>query len=95
MAPIPVPAGVDGGIFNRLEGSCEAIVEKAHLLFREVEITLAENYGVAMPAYLDKLWPRRSSLPSRIRRIIDKFVKKVGPISTPGSGDWLRNLGLF
>ena len=70
MAPTPVPAGVDGGIFNGLEGSCEAIVEKAHLLFREVEITLAENYGVAMPAYLDKLWPRRSSLPSRIRRII-------------------------
>ena len=88
MAPIPVPAGADGGIFNRLEGSCEAIVEKAHLLFREVEITLAENYGVAMPAYLDKLWPRRSSLPSRIRRIIDKFVKKVGADSDP----WERRL---
>ena len=27
------------------------IVEKAHLLFREVEVTLAENYGVAMPAH--------------------------------------------
>ena len=95
MAPIPVPAGADGGIFNRLEGSCEAIVEKAHLLFREVEITLAENYGVAMPAYLDKLWPRRSSLaPSRTRRIIDKFVKKVGADSDPWERRFAEKFGI-
>ena len=94
MAPIPVPAGADGGIFNRLEGSREAIVEEAHLLSREVEITLAENYGVAMPAYLYKLWPRRSSLASRIRRIIDKFVKKVGAASEPWERRFAEKFGI-
>ena len=48
MAPIPVPPGADGGIFNRLDGSREAIMEKAHLRVREVEATLAEHYGVVM-----------------------------------------------
>jgi hypothetical protein len=83
MAPIPVPPGADGGIINRLHGSREAIMEKAHLLVREVEETLTENYGVAMPAYLGKLWPQRSSLAPRIPRIIDNFVKSVGADSEP------------
>ena len=55
MAPIPVPPGGDGGILNRLDGSHEEIASKAHLLVRKVEETLAENYGVVMPAYLGKL----------------------------------------
>jgi putative DNA primase/helicase len=83
MAPIPVPPGADGGIFNRLDGSREAIVEKAHLLVREIKETLAENYGVAMPAYLEKLWPQRSSLAPRVPRIMDNFVKWVGADSEP------------
>ena len=83
MAPIPVPAGVDGGIFNRLEGSHEAVVEKAHLLFRNVEATLADNYGVAMPAYLQGLVPHRSALMPRVRRIMEKFAEKVAADSDP------------
>ena len=94
MAPIPVPAGADGGIFNRLEGSCEAIVEKAHLLFREVEVTLAENYGVAMPAYLDKLWPQRCSLAPRVLLIMDKFVEKVGADSDPWERRFAEKFGI-
>ena len=78
MAPIPVPPGADGGIFNRLDGSREKIVEQAYFLVREDEETLAETYGVAMPAYLGKLWPQRSSLAPRVPRIIDNFVKRVG-----------------
>ena len=94
MAPIPVPAGVDGGIFNRLEGSREAIVEKAHLLFRNVEATLADNYGVAMPAYLDKLWPRRCSLTPRVLLITDKFVEKVGADSDPWERRFAEKFGI-
>ena len=94
MTPIPVPAGADGGIFNRLEGSCEAIVEKAHLLFREVEVTLAENYGVAMPAHLGILWPQHCSLAPRVRRIMDKFVKKVAADSDPWERRFAEKFGI-
>ena len=94
MAPIPVPAGAEGGIFNRLEGSCDKIVEKAHLLFREVEETLAENYGVAMPAYLQELVPNRSSLAPRVRRIMDKFVKRVGADSDPWERRFAEKFGI-
>jgi putative DNA primase/helicase len=94
MAPIPVPAGADGGIFNRLDGSREAIVEKAHLLFREVEVTLAENHGVAMPAHLGKLWPPQCSLAPRVRRIMDKFVKKVGADFDPWERRFAEKFGI-
>ena len=94
MAPIPVPAGADGGIFNRLEGSCDAIVEKAHLLFREAEVTLAENYGVAMPAYLQELVPHRSTLAPRVRRIMEKFAKKVGADSDPWERQFAEKFGI-
>jgi uncharacterized protein DUF927 len=94
MAPIPVPPGVDGGIYNRLDGSREAIVEKAHLLVREVEETLAGNYGVAMPAYLGKLWPQRSSVARRVRRIIDNFVKRVGANSEPWERRFAEKFGI-
>jgi putative DNA primase/helicase len=94
MAPIPVPAGADGGIFNRLDGSREAIVEKGHLLVREVEETLVENYGVVMPAYLRKLVPQRSSLAPRVRRIMDKFVEKVGANSDPWERRFAEKFGI-
>jgi putative DNA primase/helicase len=93
MAPIPVPPGADGGIINRLDGSREKIVE-AHLLVREVEATLAENYGVAMPAYLEKLWPQRSSLAPRVPRIIDNFVKRVGAASEPWERRFAEKFGI-
>ena len=94
MAPIPVPAGAYGGIFNRLKGPREAIVEKAHLLFREVEVTLAENHGVAMPAHLGNLWPQQCSRAPRVRRIMDKFVKKVRADSDPWERRFAEKFGI-
>ena len=58
------------------------------MLAREVEETLAANFGVAMPAYLRKLVPQRSSFQRRIRLIIDKFVQVVRADSDP----WERRL---
>ena len=92
MAPIPVPPGADGGIFNRLKR--EAVLGKAHLLVREVEETLAENYGVVMPAYLGKLVPQQSSLAPRVRRIMDKFVEKVGADSDPWERRFAGKFGI-
>ena len=94
MAPIPVPPGADGGIFNRLDGSREAIIRKAHLLVREVEETLVANYGVVMPAHLRKLVPQRSSLARRVRRIMDKFVEKVGADSDPWERRFAEKFGI-
>jgi Domain of unknown function (DUF927) len=87
MAPIPVPPGAEGGIFNRLDGSPEEIVQHAFHLAQEVEQALMENYGVAMPENLQMLYSRRN-VASRIRRIVNYFVKWVGADSTP----WDRRL---
>jgi hypothetical protein len=94
MAPVPVPPGAHGGIFNRLDGSPKAIVEKAHILAREVEETLAEYYGVAMPAYLKELMPHRTSLERRARRVMDKFVKRVGADSDPWERRFAEKFGI-
>ena len=88
MAPVPVPPGGNGGIFNRLDGSPNEILEKAHLLAREAERTLGENHGVAMPAYLQQAVSQRSSLEPRVGRITEYFVKLVGADSDP----WERRL---
>ena len=94
MAPIPVPPGADGGIFNRLAGSRKGIIEKAHLLVQEGEQTLAESHGVAMPAYLQKVVPQRSSLAPRIPRIMDNFVKWVGADSEPWERRFAEKFGI-
>jgi Domain of unknown function (DUF927) len=94
MAPIPVPPGGNGGIFNRLQGSRDEIVKSAHRLARQAEQTLAENYGVAMPAYLGKLVPARSSLAPRVRRIMDKFVEKVGANTDPWERRYAEKFGI-
>ena len=77
MAPIPVPPGGAGGIFNRIQGSRDEITRKAHLLARELEASLLDNYGVAMPEYLRKLVPKRPTLGRDVRLIMDEFVKWV------------------
>ena len=87
MAPVPVPPGGNGGIFNRLDGSPNEILKKAHLLAREAERTLGENHGVAMPAYLAVV-ARRSPCSVACRRITDYFVKLVGADFDP----WERRL---
>jgi hypothetical protein len=94
MAPIPVPPGAEGGIFNRLDGSREVIMERAHILVREVEAMLGEHYGVVMPAYLQKLVPQRSSLAPRVQRIMNKFVKKVGADSEPWERRFAEKSGI-
>jgi hypothetical protein len=94
MAPIPVPSGGDGGVFNRLQGSRDEILKSAHLLARQVEQMLAENYGVAMPAYLRKLVPDRATLEPRVRRIMDKFVEKVGANTDPWERRFAEKFGI-
>jgi hypothetical protein len=94
MAPIPVPAGRLGGIFNCVTGSSDEIVEQAYKLARLVEETLTQNYGVAMPAYLEQLVSKRSELEPRVRRIMDKFVKWVGADTDPWERRFAEKFGI-
>lgn len=94
MIGIPVPAGHDGGIFNRSSGTPQEISTKCRELARQVEQTICENYGVAMPEYLRRLIPKKESLGPFVQRIIDKFVKRVGADTDPWERRFAEKFGL-
>jgi hypothetical protein len=83
MISVPVPSGKKGGIFNRVKGSPAEIAAKSKKLARQVEETIAANYGVAMPAYLQELVTKRSTLSRRLPLIVDQFVKRVDADADP------------
>jgi hypothetical protein len=51
MIGIPVQPGKNGGIFNRVVGTPDEISANCKKLARQVEATIAENYGVALPQF--------------------------------------------
>jgi hypothetical protein len=83
----PVPRGGNGGIFNRIKRPRRRTLALSTKLARQVEDTIETNYGVAMPSYLEKLVLERRKrgrrLARRIRRIVDKFVDRVGADTDP------------
>jgi hypothetical protein len=52
MIGVPVPGGAAGGIFNRIEGTATEVVAKDCELAEQVETTISQHYGVAMPEFL-------------------------------------------
>jgi hypothetical protein len=78
MLPIPVPAGKFGGIFNRVSVAPGEISAVCEGLARKVTDTISQNFGVIMPAYLEKLVPQKAALAPEVRTLIDTFVRKVG-----------------
>lgn len=94
MICIPVPAGHEGGIFNRVSGTPLEVSKKCKQLARQVEQTIAENYGVAMPEYLRKMVPKRPSLVARVQRIIDNFVKKMRADTDPFERRFAEKFGI-
>jgi hypothetical protein len=94
MICIPVPAGREGGIFNRASGTPREISKKCKQLARQVEQTLAENYGVAMPEYLRKLVPERPKLVALVRDIIDDFVKRMRADTDPWERRFAEKFGI-
>jgi hypothetical protein len=83
MISEPVPSGKKGGIFNRVKGSPAEIAAKSKKLARQVEETIAINYGVAMPGYLLEVVANRSKLSQRLPSLVDQFVKRVGADTDP------------
>ncbi len=95
MCPVPVPAGKRGGIFNRVDGEDEEITAKSKKLARQVEKTLASNYGVVAPAYLSELVAERSAISQRVHRIVDLFVERVGADSDPWERRFAEKFGII
>ena len=95
MAPIPVPPGADGGIFNRLDGSREKIVEQAYFLVREDEETLAETYGVAILPTWENCGHSDPRWHPAFHGLLIISSKGSGLIPSRGSDASLRNSGSF
>jgi hypothetical protein len=94
MPAIPVSPGSRGGIFNRAKDISDDILPECKKLARQVEDTIALNYGWAMPEYLGKLVPRRQELEPRVRRIVDNFVSDLGADSDPWERRFATKFGL-
>jgi hypothetical protein len=94
MISTPVPSGKKGGIFNRVKGSQAQIAEKSKKLARQVEETIAANFGVAMPAYLQEVVAKRSNLSRRLLPLVDQFVKHVGADTDPWERRFAGKFGI-
>ena len=81
LIEIPVPKP-EAGIFDRL-GSVQLSRMK---LVRQAEATVAENYGHAIRAFLDRLVSGRELHAQRATELIGRFLEKVGA----GSDPWMR-----
>jgi hypothetical protein len=94
MIPVPIPPGRRGGIFNRMNGTRSQKVKLGRQLAREVEETIAANFGVLMPEYLRQLVPLRNETRPRVRQIIDEFVDKMHANSDPWERRFAKKFGI-
>jgi hypothetical protein len=94
MIPVPVPPGGEGGIFNRVEGSRPKVAKKCRKLARLVEEAIEANYGVLMPAYLQRLVAGRPKISKRVRKMIDGFIEKVRADHDPWERRFAQKFGI-
>jgi putative DNA primase/helicase len=81
LIEIPVPEREDG-VFDRLD----SVQSSRITLVRQAEATVAENYGHAIRAFLERLVSERDLHAQRATELIDRFLEKVGA----GSDPWMR-----
>ena len=93
MICVPVPPGGEGGIFNRVEGAPAEVASKCKRLARQVEETIASNYGVVTPAYLPELLAAQPAVEQRARKIIDAFIESVGADADPWERRFAEKFG--
>jgi putative DNA primase/helicase len=95
MISVPVPPGGEGGIFNRVRGAPAEVASKCKRLARQVEETIASNYGVVTPAYLPKLLAAQPAVERRARKIIDAFIERVGADREPWERRFAEKFGII
>ena len=93
MIPVPIPPGRRGGIFNRMNGTLGQKVQLGRKLARQVEQTIAANFGVVMPEYLRQLVPLRNETRPQVRQAIDKFVDNMHANSDPWERRFAEKFG--
>lgn len=94
MIPVPIPPGRRGGIFNRMDGTVGHKVKLGRKLAREVEETIAANFGVLMPEYLRHLVPVSNKIRLRVRQVIDTFVDKMHANTDPWERRFAEKFGI-
>ncbi len=82
LIEIPIPERKDNGIFDRLS----AVQRSRTKLVHQAEAAIAENFGNAIRALLERLVSERELHAQRARELIDKFLQKVGA----GNDPWMR-----
>jgi hypothetical protein len=92
---IQVPLPLNGGIFDRIEGRKEDIVNEAIRLAQEVETTIGGNYGLARWKYLAKLVAERPSIEARVREVVEDFIKAVGANGSSWEWRFARKFGII
>jgi putative DNA primase/helicase len=95
MISVPVPPGGEGGIFNRVKGAPGEVASKCKRLARQVEETIASNYGVVTPAYLPELLAAQPAVERRARKIIEAFIERVGADREPWERRFAEKFGII
>jgi hypothetical protein len=93
MIAIPVPGGTAGGIFNCVEGNAIQVVNRARKLAEQVEETIAQHHGVAMPRFLENYVPKAARCDARTRQIMAMFAQHVGATTSPWERRFAEKFG--
>ena len=89
---IPVPKLEQGGIFDRLSG--ERVGKRAATAARQVERTIAANFGLALRQYVRWLAADPEGAERRAREIVDGFVAERGAVGDPWEARFARKFGI-
>jgi hypothetical protein len=94
MLGLPVPAGGKGGIFNRTRKTGKDRRVRAKRLAEQTEHTIANNYGVAMPALIEASLRDVSDTGSLAKSLTDDLVRSVVQDGDPWERRFARKLAI-
>ena len=94
MIGLPVPPGANGGIFNRVKEQGKRRTKRCKKLAEHVEATTAANHGVAFPAFVHAIMPRRATLGGQLNEQIAEFISGVGADANPWERRFARKLAI-
>ncbi|HRN99586.1 MAG TPA: hypothetical protein PLA69_09815, partial [Flavobacterium sp.] len=94
MIGIPVPAGIEGGIFNRIPNSSGKRAPIAARAAESIEATIAKNHGVAFPRFIKRLVLERKYSRALIERTVAEFITKVGANSDAWNRRFATKFGI-
>jgi hypothetical protein len=94
MIGIPVPPGVEGGIFNRIPAPRSKVVRVAAKAAESVEATIASHYGLAFSRFIKQLVLERKHARKLLKNTVAKFITKVGADSDAWNRRFATKFGI-